>query len=538
MSATPEPIASGTLVKTPLPHLLVYLDQKKLSGTLALWPDPGAEAEQKTDRVLLLKGVPVAGRLIEPVSNLREGLLKLFARTAAPYAFYEGNLLGDDRISGRVDPLSLIAESLRFVARDDVIAQVLARFGELPLRIAQGVELKRYDFRPEERALVELLQAEPASVAQLVQGCGLPEPRARRLVYLLAITKALAPFDPAVQAQAGSRPRERAQPEPIVPDDDTIDQSMRPVDVAAAAVSAAPKSSGAGAGSGELGSMHSRLERLHSIPPPPESVADELRQRWLRVVAKGRLMENQNYYEMLDLDKDAKPSDARAKFYQLAKEWHPDRLPAEMEPIREHVQIIFSYMSEASSVLGDEQQRMAYLQTVREGGGTPATDKLMQAILDTAMEYERVLVMARRHEYDAAIELLRKLLSMVKDEPDYHAMYAWLLMQKFPGQEAPLPKMLESVNRAIELHDRHERANMLKGQILRRMGKHGEALRFFRIVAEINPRNIEAVREVRVATMRTSTPPKGKHKGRSHKGKAKEETGVSGLLGKLFKRDD
>jgi tetratricopeptide (TPR) repeat protein len=125
---------------------------------------------------------------------------------------------------------------------------------------------------------------------------------------------------------------------------------------------------------------------------------------------------------------------------------------------------------------------------------------------------------------------------MVKDEADYHAMYAWLLMQKFPNQEAPLQKMLESANRALQLNDRHERANMLKGQILRRMGRHDEALKHFRIVADINPRNIEAVREVRVATMRTSKPPIA----RSPKGKGKkdkDESGVGGLLGKLFKRD-
>jgi tetratricopeptide (TPR) repeat protein len=232
-----------------------------------------------------------------------------------------------------------------------------------------------------------------------------------------------------------------------------------------------------------------------------------------------------------------KASEARSKFYQLAKEWHPDRLPPEMQALREYVQIIFSYMSEANTVLGDEQQRIQYLQNVREGGGTPATERLMQSILDTAMEYERVLVMARRHEYDDAIELMRKILSMVKDEPDYHAMYAWLMLQKFPGQEAPLAKMLESVNRALELHERHERANMLKAQILRRMGKHAEALRYFRTVAEINPRNIDAVREVRVATMRTSTPPPGKRKGGKGKGKDKDDGSVGGLLGKLFKRD-
>jgi tetratricopeptide (TPR) repeat protein len=206
-----------------------------------------------------------------------------------------------------------------------------------------------------------------------------------------------------------------------------------------------------------------------------------------------------------------------------------------MLPVREYVQIIFSYLSEASAALSDEQQRIKYVQTVREGGGTPATDRLMQAILDTAMEYERVLVLSRKHEYDEALEVMRKILSMVKDEPDYHAMNAWLMMQKFPGSEAPLPKMLEAVNRALELHARHERANMLKAQILRRMGKQNEALKFFKIVADINPRNIEAVREVRVATMRTSTPPtKGGKKGKE---KDKEESGVGGLLGKIFKRD-
>ena len=122
-------------------------------------------------------------------------------------------------------------------------------------------------------------------------------------------------------------------------------------------------------------------------------------------MTKGRLIENQNYFEMLELDKEAKSSDARTKFYQLAKEWHPDRLPPELQPLREYVQIIFSYMSEASAALGDEPQRVKYLQTVREGGGTPATERLMQAILDTAMEYERVLVMSRKHEYDDAIEV-------------------------------------------------------------------------------------------------------------------------------------
>jgi len=538
----PEPIATGTLAQTPLAHLLVYLDQKRLSGTLAVWLDelPGAEPK-KHDRILLLKGCPVAGRLIEPVATLREGLLKLFSRSRAPYAFYETNLLGDDRISGRVDPMSLITESLRSTAHEEVVDQVLERFGGARLRLVPGTDLKRYEFAADERALIELLQAEPADIESLVEGCGLHSPRARRVLYLLAISKAVMPFDAGAPAQAPrskpSAPAEQAAaaeppagagaapPEPAQEESEAIDVDVPPADFAAGGIA------------DDDGPLHGRLDRLQSIPPPPEALADEVKQRWLRVVAKGRLIENQNYFEMLDLDKDAKSSDARAKFYQMAKEWHPDRLPAEMQSLRDYVQIIFSYLSEASAALGDEQQRIKYVQTVREGGGTPATERLMQTILDTAMEYERALVMSRKHEFDEALEVMRKILSVVKDEPDYHAMNAWLMMQKFPGQEAPLPKMLESVNRALELFERHERANMLKAQILRRMGKQSEALKYFRLVADINPRNIEAVREVRVHTMRTSTPPDAQRKGKKGKDKGKEESGVGGLLGKLFKRD-
>ncbi len=264
-----------------------------------------------------------------------------------------------------------------------------------------------------------MLLADPAPVAALVQGSGLAEARARRIVYVLAITKAIAPYDETAPRE---RPRAAEATEDGAASADSASSEAGP-DAPAAPGGVKGTSHGDGDG------MHSHLDRLHNIPPPPDDLADEIRQRWLRLIAKGRLIENQNYFEMLELDKDAKATDARNKFYQMAKEWHPDRLPPEMESIREYAQIIFSYMSEASGVLGDEQQRVKYVQTVREGGGTPATERLMQAILDTAMEYERVLVLSRRHEYDEALEALRKIIAWVRDEPDYHALYAWLLMQ-------------------------------------------------------------------------------------------------------------
>jgi cytochrome c-type biogenesis protein CcmH/NrfG len=115
---------------------------------------------------------------------------------------------------------------------------------------------------------------------------------------------------------------------------------------------------------------------------------------------------------------------------------------------------------------------------------------------------------------------------MTKDEPDYHAMHAWLLMQKFPGADAPTAKIVEALDRAIELHPAHEKAQLYKAQLLKRQGKHGEALKHFKKVVAINPNNLEAAREVRVANMREEQ---------------KEKIGAkspAGLLGKLLGTSD
>jgi curved DNA-binding protein CbpA len=536
--STPEPIASGTLEKTPLPHLLVYLDQKRLSGTLAIWPEAsaqGAAGGKGQDRILLLKGRPVAGRLIEPAQTLRDGMLRLFSRHEAPYAFYDTNLLGDDRVNGRVDPYALIAESLRHQAQDEVVAKVLARYHGMALRLLPGADLGRYQLQPDEQTLVQQLRTQPMDLATAVQASGLDEQHAIRLIYLLTITKALEPTG-AAPAQPAA-PAAPAQPQPAVasPPPAQPPPAQPPVQPAAPAQSAptsAQPTAAAAVGAEDAGGeqpLHADLDRLNSIPPPPEHLSDEHRERWLQIVAKGRLIENQNFFEMLDVKRNAKADEARTRFYQLAKQWHPDRLPQELAPIREYVQIIFSYMSEAHATLGDEEQRIKYIQTVRDGGGTPASDRLMQAILEMAMEYERVMVMSRKHEYADAIPVMNRILDVVKDEPDYYAMNAWLLMQHYGKREdAPLDAMMESVDRALELYADHEKANMLKAQLYRRMGKQGDALRYFKKVADINPKNIEAVREVRIATMRKENA--GPLAAR------KDEDGVGGLIGKLFKR--
>lgn len=527
-----EPLASGTLAKTPFPHLLIYLEQHSMSGTLAVWPDEAIDGSLGQDRILVLKGRPMAGLLLTQAPSLRAGMLAMFRRREAPYAFYEGNLLGsaDNRLSERIEPLSLIAESLRNDdARDDVVASVLGAIGDAQLRMSANVDFKRYDLTAQERGLVDLLMAEPASINDIVALSSLEQMQALRLVYLLLISKAIAPYDPAHGGAQMSAP-------PPPPEPDAADMEAAQLEAPAAAQPTHP----AVIPDDDAPATHVMVipgddpqpvtdagrVGLQSIPPPPDDIDKELRLRWQKIVTKGKLIDNQNYFEMLELRKDTSGSDAKAKFLKLAKEWHPDRLPKELESLKASVQIIFGYMSEANTCLSNEEERLEYLKSVREGGGTPAAERLMERILDSAMQYERVMVFERKHEYDKALEVLKRILANTTDEPDYHAMHGWLLMQMFPnkpGVDAPFEEMLACFERAIELHVDHERAHQYKGQVLRRLGRGGEALTEFKKVVRLNPKNVEAAREVRIANMRVS----------QSMGGTKKNTG---LLSRFFKK--
>lgn len=510
-----EPVATGTLAKTPLAHLLIYLEQKALSGTLAIWPDVVDENDRRQDRILFLKGRAVAGRVMEPAASLREGMLRLFDRRSAPYAFYESNLLGgaEDRLNGRVDPYSLIAEALRLGAREEVVEAVVQRVGKARLRVAPNVDFSRFELQNEERAAIDLLLAEPINLEQL-QASGLLSPVAcQRLVYLLLITKSVAPYE-APAAASG---------EAVAEASDTLELDHGAVSAPDASANTAQGLPSAGAGTSK--SPVARLERLADLPSPPESLSPELLERWTKIVARARLIENQNYFEMLGLDKKAAGPEIKGEFFKLAKDYHPDRLPAELAPLRGCVETIFGYLNEAYKTLDDEEQRIAYLRAVREGGGTPAAERMMQQILDSALAYERVQVFARKRQYDDALELIQTILTATKDEPDYHAMLAHILMNKFAAADAPVARIMESLDRALELHPEHEKAHESKARMMQRLGKPAEALKHWRRVAAINPNNVDAAREVRIAGMREA------------QDKQSPKSTAVGFLGRLLKSD-
>ena len=101
-----KPTAQGTLGKTPFAHLLLYAHDRRLTGTLAIWPEQNAEGGRGQDRLFLQDGAVVAVRSPQQFASTYEAVVALFARMDGPYGFYaDQNLLGssDDVLRGAID---------------------------------------------------------------------------------------------------------------------------------------------------------------------------------------------------------------------------------------------------------------------------------------------------------------------------------------------------------------------------------------------------------------------------------------------------
>ena len=515
MTDGPKTIAEGLLSQTPLEHVLVSVEKRRLTGTLAIWPEDDRRGQ---DRVLFHEGRISGARLLDPASALGRGLLPLFLRESAPYAFYEQDLVGEGEgvLVGDLDPFALLAARLRGGAREDYVTRILEPLLGQQLRVTGGVPLERFGFIPKERGVVDLLRAEPATLEQLGRHSG-DMKRARRLVYLLRITGVVSPAEqpsaPEISGAHGTGiapPISGAHESPPVARPSTPPGNSR---APSASNSGAPKSpSNSGAHSSPSGAHSSRsgayrASQVELPPDPPADLTDELRERWREIADYAVEIDGQNFFEMLGLGNDIGEEEVRDAYFRRVKRFHPDRLPPGLAPLLPFADRIFHYLTEARDTLGDARARIKYKATVQQGGGTPAADRQLSRVVDAAMDFQKVEVLVRRRDWDEALSILQEALEVSPEEADYHAMRGWVLLQRYgTGKKKDADEILACANRALAQVPDHERALHTRATALKQLDRIHEALKDFERILARNPKHVDAQREIRLARMRGQKP--------------------------------
>jgi tetratricopeptide (TPR) repeat protein len=284
-------------------------------------------------------------------------------------------------------------------------------------------------------------------------------------------------------------------------------------------------------------SRSSRPPSLRSIGPPPPGLSAELVERWREIGRRAATIDRSDYFMMLDLARDATREDIEESFFALAKRWHPDRLPPELAPVRDACSRVFARMNEAHATLANDDLRARYMKLLAEGSGSPEMQEAVAKVVSAAQKFQKAEVCFKRNDLAQAETFCRQALDEDPTQPDYIAMLAWLVALKPESQSAEeTGGSIKMLDKAISMSERCERAYYWRGMLHKRLGKTDLALKDFRRAAELNPRNIDAVREVRLHRMRggrsSAPPPAATRKTTPPKN---EEAG-KGIFGRLFKK--
>jgi hypothetical protein len=182
----------GSLEKTPLAHILVYIHTARLSGALLVEAPDGAWAT-----IVFLAGfvakAAVSTRSVNPAPDGEEVDRRLVDALAmvgtSTFTFDEGLDPLPDGTSLLVDPFPALWRGIRQHPSEPHKTSVLARIGDRALCVTASAEVERFRFDADESAAVERLRARPMSVSQLALLEMLEADVATSLAYLLFITK-------------------------------------------------------------------------------------------------------------------------------------------------------------------------------------------------------------------------------------------------------------------------------------------------------------------------------------------------------------
>jgi hypothetical protein len=454
----PTATARGSFASTPLVHVLVYILDRCLSGTVVIREPDGAEST-----VYFESGRPAKVRTTRPVALIGEILVSRNALSADDFARaletsrHVGNLVGEQLLTRGFVQRDVLEAALTAQVIDKLVALVnappetryafyrdvntlrhwptiesfpthpldailacsrawldrtrihttLSRMTKQPLDLSPAAQIDAMELTPDERPIVETMRREKTSLARLRRSATVDDETIASLVYAFAVTRQFSFLEP------------KGLPMGIP--------------------------GGAPSGAGDRISLVSAMMAAPSVAAPARPTP------------------------MPTPPTESQPPESQA----------PATQP----------------LPRASSEAHREVAVAAPPQTPRSNAAESPDDEAERAL--QAMEDLRLAEASlARGDTATALRLAVKAAAGDPDNTDPRALVAWI--EALGGQSQPVADALEDLGRILEGDPSHERSLLYRGRILKRMGKLRAAAADFTTLLQANPRNKEAASELRL----------------------------------------
>lgn len=217
------------------------------------------------------------------------------------------------------------------------------------------------------------------------------------------------------------------------------------------------------------------------------------------LTAEGERLLGVDYFVALGVARTASVEEIKNAFIEAAKKWHPDRVPDGAEALRPLFMKVFGRLDMARATLSDHTRRARYVEELSKPQVAATTGDVAAA--EAALEFKKAEVLFKRNENAAAEIHLRRAAQLAPSNVDYQAIL--IAMKATPAMSADgLRAILMDLDRLIARDDKCERAFVERAQIRKRLGLLREANADFVRAADLNPRNVDALREIRLYNFR------------------------------------
>ncbi len=229
----------------------------------------------------------------------------------------------------------------------------------------------------------------------------------------------------------------------------------------------------------------------------------------------------QNFFEVLSVPQSAKPDPAQLKdgYFKLAKVWHSDAF-AGLNLGREDAQLkeLFARVTEAYETLTNDQKRDEYMVFLdRKARGLP-TD--VATVLQAESTFDQGVAALRRRDLAGARRLIDEAIRMNPTEAIYHAYLGYVSFLQGGNTQAVLADATQIIKKAIEMQENLPIAYQFLGDMHAQRDQAKAAKQWFERCLQYDPKNVEALRGLRLIHSRSD----------------KESKKNAGLLSRLLKK--
>jgi curved DNA-binding protein CbpA len=232
-----------------------------------------------------------------------------------------------------------------------------------------------------------------------------------------------------------------------------------------------------------------------SAAPPPPSAAEQ--QLAAQIEARHAQLSRKDLFLTLGIAPNATRDQVKSAFLNLAKIFHPDRLPPSLPHLSQKMSAVFEGIREAYETLYDDNRRAQWVaaQQAAAQKATPAASAQQASDLFKMGE-----VFFKKRDYKSAEQHFGKAHALDKGANSLAAQ-GWAIYMD-PTRKAEGQAARQMMQKALTIDPNNDRAHYQLGVIGRVEGDMDRAERHFREAVKANPKHLEANQEIRLIEMR------------------------------------